>query len=89
MLETGGDILKSSQSFHERVALIKRHLSSQSHPIHKVFRTFKKRFYKENIHMLRKYNDDENLAFPEHDQSSSMQDTSSLSSRSPTRATDL
>jgi hypothetical protein len=59
--ETGGEVLKSTPSYHEKVALIKRHIGNQAHGVYRLIRVFKKRFYKENINFLKKYNDDENL----------------------------
>ena len=49
------------------MALIKRHVANNTHPIHRLVRAFKKKFYKENIYLLGKYNeDDDNLAFPDN-----------------------
>jgi hypothetical protein len=48
------------------MALIKRHITNNTHPIHRIVRAFKKKFYKENMYLLGKYNEEDTLAFPDN-----------------------
>ena len=65
--ETGEAILKTHQTFHDRVHMIKIHMMNQKHSLNRLIKAFKKKFYKENINQLRKYSEfDSNSSPNEH-----------------------
>ncbi len=40
-------MLKTKQSIHDRVFLIRKHLMNPKHPIYMLIKIFKRKFYKE------------------------------------------
>jgi hypothetical protein len=45
--DTGLTMLKTKQSIHDRVFLIRKHLMNPKHPIYMLIKIFKRKFYKE------------------------------------------
>lgn len=65
-------MLKTHRNFHDRVHLIKKQISLAKHPLHVLIKTFKRKFYKENMNLLKKSNESEDGTTEESTRAMSM-----------------
>ena len=85
--ETGQSILKAHQTFHDRIHLLKKHLANSKHPIYRLIKSFKKKFYKENVNYLRKYSEVDPVKDGSDEQAQSYEDQDSLKSPEASNST--